>query len=457
MTQPRLQEIGGSKPRYFYANSIVSNVAQVTTPNTESPPTAPTVASTSSRQTEQPDQEPAERSEDGEHHPPSSFGAALFNTARSRASHASGFLSIITLPSFIATDRPRTYSSSGAKMESPVHPQTHHRKRSSLFGKRVSATDAVPPISPGNDEDTRGKRSRPTSALQIFTSALKRSGSNSSLRSSSPSSRRSSRRSLGRRNPSLGIEEEAVIQWKKLPPIPPPVQNRQSQRESQVEDLSKEPLPSYSEREPKPQLFLAPLVPLPPSPSTLASSVSSLTYAPPSPEEIPPINGFTTPYASYPPLPPSIPSTPTPFSHSPTPTPRSTDRFVDTPTDRTLARSVSPGKSALRGLFTEVGLTQSDEDSPATVVPPPFPGSSDDSLSRGSSDGGTDISTHRRSGSSEYSQISTVQELVMPPMPVLTYPSSLSPPMSPRGPRPRPLPSLSRSGTLYSQTSSNGQ
>ena len=277
-------------------------------------PTAPVVAPTPLRSIEKSDRETVERPVEGETHSPPDLDIDTENldTARprSRCSQASGLLSIITLPSFISNDRPRTYSSSGvARIESPVRP-THNRERSFL-GRRFSGTGAVPPATPIEDEsDTGGMGSRPASgALQIITSALKsRRSSTSSTRSSSPLSRRSSRRFLGRLNLSLGTEEEAAIEWNRLPRLPSATQTPQSCRATRAENSPTEQLPSHREEEPNLlPYFLAPLVPLPPSPSTEASPVSSisLVHAFPSPPETPPINCSTAPQTSYPPLPPS--------------------------------------------------------------------------------------------------------------------------------------------------------
>ena len=548
---PRLQEISGGIPRFFNPPSIVSNIAQITTPPAVPAPTSATIISTSPEPLAKTVQ-PTEPASEDENHPPSAFGTSLINTVRSRGSHGSGLLSIITLPSFITNDRPRPYSSSAAvQLESPVQPQGHYRKQSSIFSLTFSGTNPSTPISPASDSDASGKRSRPTSsALQLITSVLKRDGSTSSLRSSSPSSRRSSRRSLGRRNPSHAGEDEAIIQWNKLPPLPnsqgtSPMHNRDSQRTSEGKHMSTDRTSSYFEKEPKPPFFLAAHIPLPPSPSTMVSSVSSLSYAPPSPGEIPPTNGFTTPYtshsypplppsipstpgsSSYPPLPPSAPSTPGKFNYPPLPpstpstpgqscypslppsipstpstpgqfrypplppstpstpgllsyfplppstpstpglfnypplppsvpsTPSSADKFMDVDASRVadpLAINI------LRRPPNEFCRTYSDLDSPTTGTVSLFPENTDNS-----NDDGTGRSIYRQSASScsAYSQFSGVQEVVLPPMPMWTFPSSPPPLMSPRGPRPRPLPpvptQLSRSGTLYSQTSSTDQ
>ena len=289
--------------------------------------------------------ETVQRSPVGETHLPSNFSTTSFNTTRSRGSQA---LSVITLPSFITNDRPRPYSG-GARMESPIRP--YQRKRSSFFDHRFSGTDSAPPVSPVNDDEASDNGSRRASgALRIITSMLKRRGStsSSSVRSSATSSRHSSRHFPRRPNLSLGAEDEAVIEWKRLPPLPSAhgtsaSQTPQSRRATGVQDFPTERLPSYYENEPNPPGFLATHVPLPPSPSVLASPVSPLAYAPPSPAETPPIKGFVfrssypplppsippTPGSfGYPPLPPSIPSTPRPFSYPPLPpsipsTPRS--------------------------------------------------------------------------------------------------------------------------------------
>ncbi|KAF9646228.1 hypothetical protein BDM02DRAFT_3130526 [Thelephora ganbajun] len=464
-TAPRLQEIGSNKPRYFNTNSIVSNVALITTFYTDPAAVTSTLVSTSPAPAIESDQEHVERSAKGKNHPSSALNAPNFNTARSRGSQGSGMLSIITLPSFIANDRPRPYSTSVAvQIESPVRPHNHHRKRSSIFGQRFSGTDAVPPVSPVNDEDGSGKRSRPTSAvLQIFNSVLQRRGStSSSVRSSSPS-RRSLRRSQGRLNLSFGAEDEAAIEWRRLPPLhsvhdTSAIQIPDSHRASGSEDFLPERLPSYCEDESKLPGLLAAHIPLPPSPSTQASSVSPLTYAPPSPEEIPPLDGFTTVYSSHPLLLPSTPSTPVPFSYPPTP--RSTDKFVDPHMTHPVDRIVSPTTSTFRHLSGDVDRNLSNLNTPTIPTLSAFPGSNDGSLPYGPNDDGAGWSAYRRSAISAYSQHSNVQELVLPPAPLLTVPPSPLPPISPRGPRPRPLPApgqASRSGTLYRQTSPTGQ
>ena len=467
MTQPRLQEIGGNKPRYFSTSSIVSSVALITIPHTEPPAAVSSLVSTSPELAPIPneEQEPVERSASGEiHHPPSTFDSTGLSTAGLRISQASGLLSIITLPSFIVNDRPRTYSSSaGVQIESPVRPNNYHRKRPSIFDQKLSGTESISPISPANSEDTGGKRSRPTSSsLQIITSVLKKSGSvTSSVRPYSPSSHRSSRRSLGRPNLSPGSDDEAAIQWKRLPPLPPaqctrttkPPQNRTV---SGVEELSTERLPLYRENKPGPPILLTAYVPLPPSPSTLASSVSSLTYAPPSPEDIPPINGFTTPYALYPPLPPSNPPSPRQFNYPPTVNP--VDRSMDAHTVHRADRTVSLAISTLPRLPSEVGETQLNLNDPTTATTPisTLPRNNNGFLPYGPNE---DATIYRRSASA-YSQHSSVQELVLPSPSLLgVVRSSPPPPMSPRGPRPLPPTpgQLSRSVTSYSQTSSTGQ
>ena len=542
--KPQLQEMGGKKPRYFSANSIVSDVALLTTPPVNPTPTSLTLVATPLEPVVQLDQDPTGSAVEGENHPPAAFNTALFNSTTSRYSNGSGLLSIITLPSFITNDRPRTQSSStAAKMESPVQPQSHYRKQSSNLSQRFSATESCPPASPVSEGDTVGKRSRPSSTmLQIITSALKRSSSStsSSMRSVSPSSRRSSRRSLGRRNPSLGADDEAVIQWRKLPPIPtvqgsPAMQNSPSPGAGEVKGAPSERLPSYAEKDPKPHFFLPAQIPLPPSPLTAASSVSSLAYAPPSPQEISPINCFTTSYLShfplppsvpstprsfvYPPLPPSIPSTPRQFSFPPLPpsipstpgqfsypplppsipsTPRqfsypplppsvpstpgtfgypplppsapstpgqfsypplppsilstpnsSTEKLTEIRTSRPADRLVSLAIHSLRRLSGETCRTQSGPNTPSTTTVSVFPDDNDDL-----DENRTEWSIHPPE-SLAYSPSSGVQELVLPPRPLFAFPSSPPPPMSPRGPRPRPQ--LSRSGTWHSKSSSNGQ
>ena len=454
-TQPRLQEIGSNKPRYFSANSIVSSVALITIPHTEPPVAVSFLVSTSPEPAAIPngEQESMERPASGEiHHPPSAFDSTGLSTAGLRTSQASGLLSIITLPSFIVNDRPRTYSSSvGVQIESPVRPNNYHHKRPSIFGQRLSGTESISPISPANSEDTGGKGSWPTSSsLQIATSVLKRSGSvTSSVRSCSPSSHRSSRRSLGRLNLSPGSDDEAAIQWKRLPPLPP-AQCTQSRTVSGVEEFSTERLPSHCENEPRPPILFAARVPLPPSPSTLASSVSSLTYTPPSPEDIPPINNFTTPYILYPPLPPSIPPSPRQFSYPPTSNP--TDGSMGAHTVHRAGRTVS-----LPRLPSEVGETQLNLNAPTATTTPisALPRNNNGFLPYGLNE---DAAIYRRSASA-YSQHSSVQELVLPSPSLLGVRSSPPPPMSPRGPRPLPPTpgQLTRNVTLYSQTSSTGQ
>ena len=467
MTQPRLQEIGGNKPRYFSTSeSTVSDVALITTPHTEPLAAAPSLLPTSLEPAATPNQEqeePVERSAGGgDHHPPT-FDSTRLSTAGSRISQGSGLLSIITLPSFILNDRPRPYSSSaGAQTESPVQPNNYHRKRPSVFGQRLSGAESIPPISPANSENTGGKISRPTSnSLRIITSVFRRSGSTvSSVRSCSPSSsRHSSRRSLGRLNLSPGSEDEAAIQWKRLPPLPPAqsirvTQSPQSRTGSGIDEFSTERLPSYRESDPRSPIFLAAHIPLPPSPSSLVSSVSSLTYAPPSFEDISPTNSFVSPYSSYPPLPPSIPSSPRQFSHPPTP--NSTERFIDTHTVYRADRTVSFAISTLRRPPSEVGETQSNPNTLSIVTTPisVLLGNNNGPPPYGPND---DATVYRRSAPA-YSRHSSVQELVLPSPSSLGVRSSPPPPMSPRGPRPLPPTpgQLNRSAMLYSRTSFTG-
>ena len=358
-----------------------------------------------------------ERSVEGENHP-----SPGFNRTKSRLSQASGLLSIITLPSFISNDRPRPSSySAGVEAESPV--RSHHRKWSSLFGQILSGIGITPPVSPVNDVDASDKGSRPTSgALRSITSMLKRSDS------APTSSRRPPRRFTGRTNLSLGTGDEAVTEWRRLPPLPstqglPTTRPSQSHRTTGAEDSSTQRSPSYYEEKPKPLGFLAPHVPLPPSPSTRASSGSSLVYAPPSPAEIPPVNGSTTPCFLYPPLPPSIPSTPGPCSY-----PHSVDESMGTHTIHATDQTVS-------------GVTNNG----------PLPcGTGNDEVGQ---------SIYRGSTVSAFSQHSIIQELVLPPAALSTPPPSPSRPVSPRGPRPQPTPgqpSLSRSAA-HSQTGPTGQ
>ena len=411
-------------------------------------------------------------------------------------------------------------------MESPIRP--HQRKRSSLFGHRLSGTDFVPPVSPVNDEDTSSSNgSRPVSgALRIITSMLKRRGSASStsLRSSATSSRHSSRHFPRRTNLSLGAEDEAVIEWKRLPPLPSAhgtsaTQTPQSRRATGAGDFPTGRLPSYHEKEPNPPGFFAPYIPLPPSPSILASPVSSLAYAPPSPTEIPPINGFTTPYTSYPPLPlsipstpgsfcypplpPSIPSTPRSFDHPPLPpsippTPRSfsypplppsipstpeafeypplppsvpptprpfsypnaphpADEFADARSIHTTDPTVFLVANALHRLPSDAGRPHSSLNIPTATALSAFTGNNDDFLPHYPNNSGVGNPIYRGSTVSVFSHHSIIQDPPLPPL-LLTFPSSPSRPMSPRGPRPLPVSGhLSRSGTLRSQASSIGQ
>jgi hypothetical protein len=474
VTQPRLQEVDGDKPRCSSASSIVSDVALVTNPHTEPPTIVLSPVSTLPELAAIPnqEQESLEHSAGGE--TPSAPDSAGLRTAGSRTSQVSGrSLSIMTLPSFLTNDPPQTYSSSiGAQIESPIRPNNYHHKQSSIFDQRLSGTESVPQISPAHSEDTGGKRSRPTpGSLQIITSALKRSSSAaSSVRSCSPSSRRSSRRSLGRSNLSPGSEDEAVAQWKRLPPLHPvqvihTTQPPQSRAASGIEEFSTERLFLHREIEPGSPIFLAAYIPLPPSPSTSASSVSSLTYAPPSPEGIPPINDFMTPYASYPPLPPfispsprkypplppSVPPLPRQFSCPPTP--NSTDRFVDAHTVHRADRAASLAISTPRSSPNEVGGAQPNLNTLTTVTNPipVLPGKDSGFLPYGPNN---DATTYRRNAPA-YSRHSSVQELVLP------SPSLFGPPptMSPGGPRPLPLTpgQLSRSVTLCSRASSTGR
>ena len=252
---------------------------------------------------------------------------------------------------------------------------------------------------------------------------------------------------------SPGSEDEASIQWKRLPPLPfaqgiRTTQSPQSRTGSGVE-LSAERLPSYRESDPRSPVFLASNIPLPPSPSTLASSVSSIIYASPSLEDIPPANGFITPYASYPPPPPSIPPSPGQFSYPPTP--KFTNRFTDTHTVHRADRTVSLLIGTLRRSSREAGRTRlnlntlSTGTTPICVLP-----RNNDGLPPYGSKGNTTI--HRRSALG-YSRHYSLPELVLP-SPLLGVESSSPPPVSPRGPRPLlPTPGqLNKSATLYSQT-----
>jgi len=451
VTQP------GNKPRHFStSDSNVSDVVLITTPHTEPLAAASSLVSISLEPAATPNQkqkEPVKRSAGGESRPPLASNSARLSTAESRISQASGLLSIITLPSFIVNDRPRPYSSSArARTESPVQPNNYDRKRPSILGQRLSGAELILPLSLANSENTGGKTSRPTSSsLRIITSVFRRSGSTaSSVRSCSPSSRRSSRHSLGRPNLSPGSEDEAAIQWKRLPPLPfaqgiRTTQSPQSRTGSGIEEFSTERLPSYRESDPRSPVFLASHIPLPPSPSTSASSVSSITYASPSLEDIPPANGFITPYASYPPLPPSIPPSPGQFSYPPTP--KFTNRFTDTHTVHRADRTVSLPTGTLHRSPREAGRTRlnfntlSTGTTPICVLP-----RNNDGLPPYGSKGHMTI--HRRSASA-YS----LPELVLP-SPLSSVQSSPLPPMSPRGPRPLPPTpgQLNRSATLYPQT-----
>ena len=364
--------------------------------------------------------------------------------ARSRVSQASG-LSFITLPSFIASDRPHHYSSSvGVQTESPV--RLHHRKRSSLFEQRFGI-DAVNPISPGNEEGMGSVGARPMpGASQNIPLQLKRKGTTPPpVISPSPPSR-PPRRFPGRLNLTLGAGDEAITEWRRLPPLPSS-QPSQSSRATEVEDLPMERLPSYYEEEPKPPAFSAWHVPLPPSPSTLASPGSSLSYATSSPAEIPP-------YTTYPPLPYSTPSTPRSFNHPPTP--RSTDEFMDAYSTPPADPTVSLAINTLHHLPGDAGWTRSNFSTPTTTTHSTFPGSNDGSLSYYSPIGdGAGRSVYRRSIVSAFSQGSAIQELVLPSPPPSIFPSSPPPPMSPRGPRPLPTSGqLKRSGTSHTQASS---
>ena len=499
-TLPRLPEIGGNS-LFFNTNSIISHVGLVTTPYAEPAAVASPPLPTLPEPPATPDQEqaPTENREEGEDQPPSAFDPSDFNRARSRASQTSGLLSIITLPSFITNDRPRPHSTSAGRQESPIRPQNNHRKLSSILSHRFSGTESALPVSPVYDEDTSGKRSRPTSgALRIITSALKGSGSaSSSVRSSSPSSRRSSRRSLGRLKSSLGGEEdEAIVEWNRLPPLPPvqgalPTQTSQSHAVIGVEESLAERVPSHYENESKPPIFLAARTPLPPSPSTLASSASSLTYAPPSPGHIPPINDFATPYFSYPPLPPSISSTPGPLNYPPLPpsvsstpgsvsypplppsvsstpgppsypaTPRSIDISTDSSTVHPTDRIVSLAINTLRRLSDETDRTQSNSNTPTTATQFAFPRNNNNFSPYPPDDDVSGRSIYRGSEVSAHSQFSVAQGFTLPALPLfplLTIPSSPPLPTGPRGPRPLPpTPGrVNRGETMYSRTSSTG-
>jgi len=450
VTQPRLQEIGGNKPQYFNAHSILSNVASITTPYTYPVSAPPTVVSVSPEPAARPDLEPTERSAEGEIHHPFAFNTAGYNVPGSRSSFTSGLLSIITLPSFITNDRSQLHSSPvGGRIESPVRPYNHHRNLSSLFGRRLSGTDSILPVSV-NDEGMSSKWS-----LHIITSALEWSDStSSSVRLHSPS--RSPRSFQGRLNLSFDVEDEAAMRWKKLPSLPSTqgassIHSPHSRRANEVEEFSTERLPTYCEKELKPPGFLAAHVPLPPSPSTPAPSVSPLSYASPSPGEIPPTNGFTTPYASYPPLPPSIPPSPGSFSYPSTPR---SDEFVDVYTIRPADRTVSLSINTPHRLSGFVSRTHSY--TPATPTIFAHPGNNSGSLPYVPNDDGTGRFVYHRSEVSAYSRFSTVQEVLLPPPPSLVSPSSPSTP--PRGPRPLPTPGQpSRSRPSSSQTSSTGQ
>ena len=451
MNQPRLQDIAGFRPQYFSADSIVSNVALITAPHKDSTPAVgatSTIGSTSLDQAAKSDSEIVECPVEDESLPPSAFNNTNSNMARSRVSQASGLSSIITLPSFIASDRPQRYSSSvGAQTESPV--RLHHRKRSSLYEQRFGI-DAVNPIFPGNEEGMGGGWAQPTPGpSQTIPSQSKRKGT-APPPVTSPSPPRPPRRFPGRLNLLLGARDEAITEWRRLPPLPP-AQPPQSPRATRVEDLPAERLPSYYEEEPKPPAFLARHVPLPPSPSTLASPGSSLSYATSSPTEVPP-------YVTYPPLPHSTPSTPRSFSHPPPP--HSTDEFVDAHSTLPADPTGSLAINTRRRLSGDVGRTRSNFSSPTTAIRSAIPGSNNGSLLYSSPIGdGAGRSVHRRSSiSSAFSQGSVVHELVLPSLPPSIFPSSPPPPLNPRGPRPLPTSGqLKRSGTFHSQASSTNR
>ena len=440
MNQPWLQEVGSSKPQYFNTNSIMSNVASITTPYTD--PVS--------------DLEPTERFAEGESFHPFAFNTTGCNSARSRSSYASGLLSIITLPSFITNDRPLPYSSPvGVRVECPVRLNNHHRKQSSLIGRRFSGTDSVLPVSSVNDDDMSSKWS-----LQIITSALEWSSSISSpVGLHSPS--RSPRSSQGRLNLSLDAEDEAAMRWRELPSLPSTqgvssIQTPHSRRATGVGNFSTEWLPSYCEKELKPPGFFAARVPLPHSPSTPPPSVSPLRYALPSPDGIPPTNGFTTPYASYPLLPSSISPSPGPFSYPPTP--RSSDKFMDVHTIHRADQTLSLTINTPHRLSDVVCRTHSKLYTPTTPTLFALPGNNSGFLPYAPDDDRTRGSIYRRSGVSAYSQSSTIQDILLPPPPSLAASSSPSTPVSRRGPRPLPIPGQAgRSRTPYSQKGSTAQ
>ena len=448
MNQPRLQDIAGFRPQYFNTSSIVSNVALITAPHTDPIAAAgatSTIGSTSLEQAAKSDSEIVERPIEGESHPPPAFNNTNHNAARSRVSQASGLSSIITLPSFIASDRPHHYSSSvGVPTESPV--RLHHRKRSSLYEQRFGI-DAVNPILPGNEEGGVGARPTPGASHTVPSQPKRKGATPPPVTSPSPPSR-PPRRFPGRLNLVFGARDEAITEWRRLPPLPP-AQPPQSLRVTGVEDLPAERPPSYYEEEPKPPAFLAWHVPLPPSPSTLASPGSSLSYATSSPAEIPP-------YTTYPPLPHSTPSTPRSFGHPPTP--HSTDQFVDAHSTPPADPSTSLAINTRRRLSGDAGWTRSNFSTPTTARLSALPGSNDSLSYYSPVSDGTRRSAHRRSTISSFSQGSVVQEILLPSPPPSIFPPSPPPPLSPRGPRPLLTSGqLKRSGTFHTQASSTSR
>ena len=327
--------------------------------------------------------------------------------------------------------------------ESPI--RLHHRKLSSLFEQKYGI-DAVNPIPPGDEEGTGGVGTRPIpGASQTVLSQLNRKGTTPlPLPSLSPPSR-PPRRFPGRLNIALGAGDEAITEWRRLPPLPP-TQPLQIPRAARLEER----LPSYYEEEPRPPPFTAWQVPLPPSPSTLASLESSLSYATTSHAENPP-------YMTYPPHRPAVSSTHGSFSNPPTP--RSVDRFMDSFSTPGSDPSVSLAIHTLRRSSGDAGWTHPNFNTPTTATISAFPGSHDGSLPFYSPVGdGAEPSGYRRSIISAFSQTSGVQEIVVPSPPSSIVPSSPPPPLSPRGPRPLLAPGqLKRSGTSNTQASSTEQ
>ena len=446
MNQPRLHDIGGFRPQYFNTDSIVSDVALITAPHADAAAATSTIGSTSFDLAAKSEPEIVEYPPEGETHPPPAFNNSNFNRSRSRISQASILSSIITLPSFIGHDRPQPYSSSvGMQTESPV--RLHHRKQSSLFEHRYGI-DAVTPIPPVSEEgvDDFGGQPTPGASLTVPSQSRRKGAAPPPVTFPSPPSR-PQRRFPGRLNIALGAGDEAITEWRRLPPLPP---TRPPRSFGATEEDYPERLPSYYEEEPKPPPFSAWNIPLPPSPSTLASMESTLSYATHSPAEIPP-------YSSYPPLPPAIPSTHGSFSYPPTP--HSADRFLDSYSTHTADQSVSLAINTLRRLSGDAGWSPPNMNTPTTAALSAFPGSADSSLPYYSPFGdGPGRPAHRRSTVSAFSQNSAIQEVALPSPPSSIFPSSPPPPISPRGPRPRLVSGqLKRSGTSHTQASSTEQ